>query len=390
MRPALISVARVGALLAFAGAAGTVRAQEEARGGLELQTSHFKNVAARGQRVYYQKRWNLDDLPAYQPEQQVSGTIREWGSNYFSDSPLGKYWEEGFRKYQPNIRFDYHLKTTLTAIPALCLGMADVAPSRLITFDELLGFERVTSREPLEISVVTGSYNVPGWNYAIGIFVHKDNPLSHLTLQQLDGIFGAQRTGGYQGTVWHLEVARGPEGNIRTWGQLGLTGEWADKPIHVYGYNLRYHIPHTFEKIVFHGADKWNEGLQEFANYRDASGVSHLEAQQVTDAINRDPYGIGYSSIAYVTPETKPIAIAAREGADYVPLSLDTVRSRSYPLFDQVYFYLDRDPAKPLDPKVREFVRFILSREGQDAVQRDGKYLPLTGEVVREQLKKLD
>ena len=364
-------------------------AQEEARGGLDLQKSHFVNVAARGKRVYYTEHFDLSGLPSYQPEQQVSGTIREWGSNYFADSPLGQYWEDGFRKYQPGVRFEYHLLTTLTATPALCLGLADLAPSRHITFDELLGFERVTRREPVEITVVTGSYNVPGWNYAIGIFVNRANPLAHLTLRQLDGIFGAERTGGYVGTVWHLELARGPAGNIRTWGQLGLTGEWANRPIHTYGYNLRYHIPLTFERLVFGGADKWNENLQEFANYRDATGKSHLEAQQVIEALDRDPDGIGYSSIAYLTPGTKPVALATREGGPYVPMTLRTVQNRTYPLDDEVYFYLDRDPAKPTDPKVREFMRYLLSREGQEAVQRDGKYLPLTAEVVQAQLAKL-
>ena len=364
-------------------------APTEARGGLELQTSHFKNVAARGKKVYYTQKFDLSGLPSYKPETQVSGVIREWGSNYFADSPLGKYWEEGFRKFQPDVTFDYHLKTTLTATPALCMGLADLAPSRHITFDELLGFERVMNHEPVEVTVVTGSYNVPGWNYSIGIFVNKNNPLAHLTMKQLDGIFGAERTGAYHGTTWHLEDARGPEGNIRTWGQLGVTGEWAEKPIHVYGYNLRYHIPLTFERLVFNGADKWNEGLKEFANYRDAKGVSHLEAQQVIDAINDDPYGIGYSSVAYATDQTKCLPIAAKDGGDYVPMTIEHVQDRTYPLDDEVYFYLDRNPGKPVDPKVREFVRYILSREGQGEVQRDGHYLPLTAALVQEQLAKI-
>jgi phosphate transport system substrate-binding protein len=242
----------------------------------------------------------------------------------------------------------------------------------------------------VEVTVVTGSLNVPGWSYAIAIFVHGDNPLAKLTVEQLDGIFGAQRSGAFQGTEWNTAVARGPEKNIRSWGQLGLTGEWASRPIHVYGYNLRYHIPSTFERLVFQGGAKWNEQLVEFTNYKNADGSTELEAKQVVDAVAKDPLGIGYSSIAFLTPNIKALAIAPRGTANYVELNIQTLRSREYPLADEVYFYVQRDPGKALDPKVKEYLRYILSREGQDAVQKDGKYLPLPALIVAEQLKKLE
>ena len=367
----------------------TACVQAQQRDGLEVQRGRAERIGARGAKAYYTKRWNLDDLPEYKPEQKISGTIRVWGSGYFAQGNLGKYWEEDFRKYQPDIKFEYHLKAPALGIPALCIGVADLAPSRHITFDETLMFERSFNRDPVEVPVVTGSLNVPGWNYALGIFVSKDNPISKLTLKQLDGIFGAERDGGYQGTTWNTEIARGAKENIRTWGQLGLTGEWADKPIHVYGDNLRYHIPRTFERVVFQGGDKWNEHLHEFANYKNPDGSNTLEAQEVMDAVAKDSNGIGYSTVAYSTPRTKALPIAAKEGAAYVELSLDTLRNRTYPLFDEVYFYFDHAPDKPIDPKVKEFLRYVLSREGQNAVQRDAKYLPLTGKVVQEQLKKL-
>ena len=370
-------------------AATCARAQEQ-RGGLDVQRGRDERVGARGKKTYYDKRWDLDDLPEYKPEQKVSGTIRVWGSGYFAQGYLGKYWEEGFRKYHPEIKFDYHFKAPALAIPALSMGMADIAPSRHITFDETLMFERVFSRDPIEITMVTGSLNVPGWNYALAIIVNKDNPILKLTVKQLDGIFGTERDGGYDGTSWNTTIARGADQNIRTWGQLGLTGEWADKPINVYGDNLRYHIPRTFERLVFQGGDKWNERLHEYANFKNVDSTNTLEAQQVVDAIVKDRYGIGYSTVAYLTPQTKAIALAPREGGAYVELNLETLRNRTYPLFDEVYFYLDREPGKPVDPKVKEFLRYVLSREGQDAVQRDAKYLPLTAAVVREQLKKLE
>jgi phosphate transport system substrate-binding protein len=376
--------------ISIAALTGIISTSAQIRDGLEVQAGREAKLAARGSKAYYSEQWNLGDLPAYKPEQQVSGTIREWGTNYFADSSLQSDWEEGFKKFHPNVHFETQLKTALAAIPSLTFGLSDVAPCRHITSDETLLFQRYRNYHPLEISVVTGSLNVPGWSYAIGIFVNKDNPLGKLTVEQLDGVFGAQRSGAFQGTTWNTEVARGPEKNIRTWGHLGLTGEWADKPIHVYGYNLKYHIPTTFERLVFQGGGKWNEQLVEFTNYKNADGTTELEAKQVQDAVSKDLYSIGYSSVAYQTPQSKAVAIAPRGSVSFHDLNLQTLRSRSYPLYDEVYFYLDRAPGKPLDPKVREFVRYVLSREGQDAVQKDGKYLPLSAETVFAQLKKLD
>jgi phosphate transport system substrate-binding protein len=375
-------------LAAFALSPAVANAQ--IRDPLKVQEGREKKLQLRGSKTYYSQQWNLDDLPAYSPQKKVSGLIRQWGSNYFADSSLGKGWEEGFRKHHPGIAFENQLKTALAGIPALTFGLADVAPMRHITSDELLLYQRYHAGWPLQITVVTGSLNVPGWSYALAIFVHRDNPLSKLSIEQLDGIFGAQRSGAFQGTEWNTAVARGPEKNIRTWGQLGLTGEWAEKPIHVYGYNLRYHIPLTFERLVFYGGAKWNEQLIEFTNYKNADGSTELEAKQVIDAVGKDPFGIGYSSIAFLSPETKALAIAPRASAKFVELNLETLRSRQYPLADEVYFYLRKAPGKPLDPKVKEFLRYILSREGQDMVQKDGKYLPLTAPIVAEQLRKLD
>jgi phosphate transport system substrate-binding protein len=367
--------------------AASILAQK--RDGLDVQSGRAERIGARGAKTYYTKRWNLDDLPEYKPEQKVSGTIRVWGSGYFAQGKLGEYWKEGFRKYQPDLEFEYHLKAPALGIPALCIGVADLAPSRHITFDETLMFERVFERDPVEITAVTGSLNVPGWNYAVGIFVNKTNPIDKLSIKQLDGIFGAQRDGGYDGTTWRTDIARAKNQNIRTWGEAGVNGTWSDKPIHVYGDNLRYHIPRTFERLVFQGGDKWNEALHEYANYKNPNGTNTLEAQQVMDAVAKDPYGIGYSTVAYQSPATKVLAIAPRDGGEYVELTLDNLRNRTYPLYDEVYFYFNRDPAHPVDPKVKEFLRYVLSREGQDAVQRDAKYLPLTASVVQEQLKKL-
>jgi phosphate transport system substrate-binding protein len=103
-----------------------------------------------------------------------------------------------------------------------------------------------------------------------------------------------------------------------------------------------------------------------------------------------DPFGIGYSGVMFLNPGTKTLAIAERNGAPAVPLTIETVQNRTYPMLLEVYYYLDREPGKPVDPKLKEFLRFALSREGQEAIAKDGKYLPLTKAAVDEQLKKLE
>jgi phosphate transport system substrate-binding protein len=377
------------AALVLAAAASCVHAQS--RDGLEVQKARAEHVTSRGKQVFYTQVFDLSGLPAYQPEQAVTGTIRLWGNNYIADSNLGADWEQGFRKYHPGIKFDYSgLKSGLIATAGLVSGRADIVGNRRITFAELESFERMFNYDPLQITMAMGSYNVPGWMTTFCIVVHKDNPLTQLTLPQLDGIFGAERDGGWEGTTWHPEAGRSAKENIRTWGQLGLKGEWADKPIHVYGLNLRYNNCDMFEHVVFHGGDKWNEQLREYANYAKADGTLAIAAGELMKDLGHDRYGIGWSGIQNVTPDTKALALAATEGGPYVALTIENVQNRTYPLGFEMFFYLNRPPGAPLDPKVREFLRYVLSREGQEAIQRDGKYLPLTAGVVREQRQKLE
>jgi len=360
------------------------------RNGLDVQKARMAHVQSRAKTVYYTHPWDLSGLPDYQPEQMVSGTIREWGSNYFADSNLNDYWEAAFHKFQPGIKFDVHMRTALEAAPALVTGVADLAACRLFTFSEEELYERAFNHEPLRILIATGSYDVPGWSPALAVVTNKENPISQLTVQQLDGIFGAERSGGYQGTTWHPEAGRPASANIRTWGQLGLTGKWKNAPIHVYGLNLEYGMARDFQQIVFQGGDKWTESLREYANYAGEDGKLKIAADQLMLDLSKDPYGIGYSGVMFLTPQTKTLALAEKPGAPYVPLTIETVQARTYPLLLEVYFYLDRKPGEPVDPKLKEFLRFVLSRQGQEAIAKDGKFLPLTKEAVEEQLKKLE
>ncbi len=210
--------------------------------GLAMQEARAEGLKTKGKKAYYPAdQWDLSDLPAYQPKEQVAGTIRMWGSNYITDGNLGEYWEKAFQKFHPGVKFEYHMLTTRAAVPSLVFGVSDLGIGRKITTEELQLYQRYKDHDPLEITIATGSYNVTGWQPSFGIVVSKDNPLSRISMEQLDGIFGAERLGGWIGTDWHPEFARGPEKNIRTWGQLGLTGEWAAQPITPYGLNQRYH-----------------------------------------------------------------------------------------------------------------------------------------------------
>src|SRR5215469_1823541 len=214
---------------------GAYAQKDAVRDSIQVQKARNQHVHSRGKKAFYSRNFDLSDLPSYKPAQKINSTIRIWGLNYLGDANLADYWTAGFHKFQPDAKIEWHLPVAMASTSALVTGVADIGANRGLTFTEILQFERVFNYSPLELDMVTGSYDVPGWANAMGIFVNKANPISHLTMEQLDGIFGAARSGGWVGTSWNPQFARGPEENIRTWGQLGLTGEWADKPIHVYG-----------------------------------------------------------------------------------------------------------------------------------------------------------
>jgi phosphate transport system substrate-binding protein len=359
-----------------------------------MQAARAKMMSARGSKVAYTKKWDLSGLPKYQPKQKVSGTIRMWGSNYITDGFLGGYWEAAFKKYHPDVKFDFHMKTTLAAVPSLIFGVSDLGIGRKITFAEQELFERYTDRSPVEIELATGSFDVPGWQPGYGVVVHKDNPITKITMKQLDGIFGSVRDGGWVGSDWHPEMTRGPEENIRTWGQVGLTGEWADKPINVYGLTLRYHQATEISDRVLKASDKWNERLKIYANF--VSKAGKLE-RGMNEDLAADKYGIGIVAAPTTNlaggasqPTQKVLPVAAKDGGTYIRYTLDTLQNRTYPLYDRIFAYADRERGKPMNPAVLEFLRFVLSQEGQAEVMRDGKYLPLTAEVADAQLTKLE
>ena len=317
----------------------------------------------------------LDSLPQYKPGLTVRGAIRIWGNDAMEG--VARRWAEGFRQYQPDISFETRLMGTGTAMAGLYTGVADLAfMGRPSTPKEIMAFEWVFRYKPEALEILTGSLDVSGESPALGVFVHKDNPISGLTLEQLDAIFSC-------------EHRRGPA-SIRTWGELGLKGEWADKPITAYFYDAETGTASFFRDVVLRGSYKWNwEHINEFRDLRTPDGSIYDSSRQIAEALTKDRYGIGVSTRRYALPELKLIRLASHEGGPYYLPTAENLVERKYPLTRVVYVYLNREPGKPLDPKLKEFLRYILSREGQAEVLSEKVFLHLCKEALLEQLNKL-
>ena len=357
---------------------------------LRAQADRAGVIYKRGKTAHYTKQFDLSGMPHYVPKQQLDGWIKLHGNNYLSDGLLGELWQTGFAKFQPGIRLGFYLPTSALAFAALYYDQADLVMGHRPGFYDLLAYERVKNFDPVEITAVTGSYDVGGWENSITIIVNENNPLKGINLDQLDAIFGAARDGGWAGTNWRTDWARGPEKNIRTWRQLGVTsGECADKPINVYGFSIRYNTATDFSYKVLKSSDKWNEAIHAYGNIVNADGTRYVEADQITDALAKDVCGIAYNRFRGERPKIRRLPVAPGSSTAYVEHTLDNVQNRTYPLINEQYFYVSVKPGTQMDPKVKEFLRYVLSQEGQADIIKDGKYLPLTAEVVREQLKKL-
>jgi phosphate transport system substrate-binding protein len=315
-------------------------------------------------------------LPAYQPEVKIAGTITSWGHVFMKDAM--KKWEEGFRKFHPDVRFVDNLVSSAAATGALFTGTADLGfVGREIRPMEVAGYNRVMKHKPFGVQVMTGALTNPDKSVALGIFVHRDNPLARLTFSQLDAIFGAE----------HL---RGAPRNIRAWDQVGLTGEWADRPIRIYQGVLDASPAFYFSVEVMKGSLLWNENTRVFDDLDQPGGKTVTAAQQIVDALAADRYGIALAGVGTPNPGVKLIAIARADGGPWVEPTTENILNRSYPFARSVWIYVNRAPGQPLEPKVREFLRYILSREGQQDVAREGDYLPLTAGLAQAETKKLD
>jgi phosphate transport system substrate-binding protein len=301
---------------------------------------------------------------AYQPQQQVSGDIRIWGSP--EDGDLVKLWDEGFRKHQPQARLVAALHGPESTMAGIYTGVADIAfvgrELRLPT--DNMAFQWVKLYRPTTIEVANAGFKKARPAAGLGVFVHPENPIPGLTLAQLDAIFGA-------------EHKRGPA-NARTWGDVGLTGEWAARPIHVLAPPVTTIPALFFRKVVLDDSLKWNVDMKEVAD--DAKAV---------DAVAQDPAAIAYAPIVAATGAVRALPLA-RANAPFVKPTEQSAADRSYPLSRVVIVAVDRAVGKPLDPRVREFLRYVLSDEGQAAVAKEGAYIPLQPATAQKQSKLLD
>ncbi|MHC4262342.1 MAG: PstS family phosphate ABC transporter substrate-binding protein [Planctomycetota bacterium] len=288
------------------------------------------------------------ELPVYESADGVAGVIKSIGSDTMNN--LMALWAEGFVKAYPNVQVEIEGKGSSTAPPALTEGTANFGPmSRPMKDKEIEFFAKAHGYAPTAI---------PTSIDMLVVYVNKDNPIESLTLEQVDAIFSANRTGGYRE-------------DITTWGQLGLTGEWMFQRIELYGRNSASGTYGFFKDKALFGGDFKN-------SVKEQPGSS-----AVVQAVAEERFAIGYSGIGYRTADVRAVPIAA-DGGDPVDPTPETVRT--YPLWRFLYTYVNYEPGKPLDPLRREFLKFVYSRRGQEIVLKDG-YLPVPATVARNALR---
>ncbi|MGE4578309.1 MAG: PstS family phosphate ABC transporter substrate-binding protein [Desulfuromonadales bacterium] len=288
-------------------------------------------------------------LPVYTKTQGVSGNLNSIGSDTLNN--LMTYWAEGFRKQYPNVNIQIEGKGSSTAPPALIEGTAQIGPmSRKMKTSEIEAFESKYGFKPLQIGVALDS---------LGVFVNKDNPIQELSLQQIDAIFSKNRKGGY------------PQ-DIVTWSQVGVAGSLANMPISLYGRNS---ASGTYGYFKDHALFK--------GDYKDIVKEQPGSASVVL-SVTEDKSGIGYSGIGYLTSGVKAIALSEKDGPAYEP-TYENVLSGKYPLGRMLYLYVAKKPNEPLPKMLEEFIKFVLSKEGQEVVVKDG-YLPLPAKAAQQQL----
>jgi phosphate transport system substrate-binding protein len=293
------------------------------------------------------------DLPKYKKVSGISGNLGSIGSDTMNN--LLTLWLEAFKKYYPNVNIQIEGKGSSTAPPALISGTAQLGPmSRQMKSEEIDKFEEKFGYKPTEIRTSLD---------ALAVYVNKDNPIKGLALPQVDGIFSKTRRSGYKS-------------DITTWGQLGLTGDWKNRTISLYGRNSASGTYGFFkEHALFKGDYK--------DNVKEQPGSA-----SVVQGVTEDKYAIGYSGVGYKTSGVRIVPLAKNEGGKFYDGDYDNVLSGKYPLSRFLYIYVNKKPNNSLDPLLNEFLKFILSYEGQQIVIKDG-YLPLPLKADMEELEKL-
>ncbi|WP_142850051.1 PstS family phosphate ABC transporter substrate-binding protein [Telmatospirillum sp. J64-1] len=290
-------------------------------------------------------------LPDYQPVSGVSGNLKSIGSDSLNN--LMALWAEGYSAVYPNVKIEIEGKGSGTAPPALIAGTAQFGPmSRPMKSNEIDDFEKKYGYKPTPIRSAID---------ALAVFVHKDNPIECLTLQQLDAIFSKTRQGGL-------------DQDITTWGDLGMTGEWASQPISMYGRNSASGTYGYFKEVALFNGD-----------YKD-SVKEQPGSSTVIQGIASDKYGIGYSGVGYKTADVRSVPLAAAPGEPCYDATDVNAVSGDYPIARFLYIYVNKNPNEALDPLRGEFIKYVYSKQGQEAVVKDG-YFPVSHELANDDLK---
>ncbi|MSO85262.1 MAG: phosphate ABC transporter substrate-binding protein [Rhodospirillales bacterium] len=292
-------------------------------------------------------------LADYKAISGVSGSLKSIGSDSLNN--LMTLWAEGFKAAYPNVKIEIEGKGSSTAPPALVAGTAQFGPmSRPMKGKEVDDFEKKFGYKPIPIRSAVD---------ALAVFVHKDNPIKCLTLQQVDAIFSKTRKGG-------------SDKDVTTWGQLGLAGEWANRPISLYGRNSASGTYGYFKEVALFNGD-----------YKD-SVKEQPGSSTVVQGVATDKGAIGYSGIGYKTADVRAVPLAAKAVTQCFDATADDAYAGDYPLARFLYIYVNINPNQPLDPLRAEFTRFVYSKQGQQAVLKDG-YFPITAAIAEEDLKSM-
>jgi phosphate transport system substrate-binding protein len=292
-------------------------------------------------------------LPTYKKVSGVEGSIKSIGSDTLNN--LMTLWAEGFGKEYPNVKIEIEGKGSGTAPPALIAGTAQFGPmSRAMRGNELDDFERKYGYKPTVLRTAVD---------ALAVFVHKDNPVKCLSLPQIDAMFSKTRK-------------RGLKNEIKTWGEVGATGEWAKQPISLYGRNSASGTYGYFKEVAMADGDFKD-------NVKEQPGSS-----AVVQSVGSDKYAIGYSGIGYRTADVRAIDVSAADGDSCHHPSPEEAYAGNYPVTRFLYVYINKNPGRALEPLRAEFVRFVFSKQGQQVVLKDG-YYPVPAVVASEDLTAL-
>jgi len=293
------------------------------------------------------------DLPAYEKVSGVSGNLSSVGSDTLAN--LMTLWAEEFKRTYPNVNIQIQAAGSSTAPPALTEGTSNIGPmSRMMKSKEIAMFESKHGYKPTPIGVAID---------ALAVYVNKDNPINGLSIPQIDAMFSSTRK-------------CGAKEDISTWGEAGATGSLADNSIQIYGRNSVSGTYGYYKKKALCKGD--------FKSSVNEQPGSASVVQSVSASLN----GIGYSGIGYKTAGVKALAISKKaKGKQVVPTN-ETALNGTYPLARVLYVYVNKAPNKAAEPVIGEFIKLVLSKQGQEAVIKDG-YIPVPAKFAAKQLAKL-